>query len=366
MQIKAAIARAKGAELSLETIDIEEPRENEILVKVVATGVCHTDIVVRDGMLPTPLPVVLGHEGAGVVEKVGRAVSKVKPGDKVVMTFNSCGRCPSCQDHHVSYCHEFFPRNFFAARTDGTSALSAGGEPIHGNFFGQSSFATHAICHEVNVVQVPDAAPLELLGPLACGIQTGAGAVMNALKVSAGKSFAVFGTGSVGLSALMAAKIVGSTIVIAVDRNDERLEMARELGATHTINPAKVDATAEIIGITGYGVNFALDTTGISNVIRSAVMALAPMGACGILGASAMGSEINLDEVHFMSGGRRLMGIVEGESNPDTFIPMLAELHAQGRFPFDKLVKFYSFDEINRAIEDSESGRTIKPIVRMQ
>ncbi|AID34786.1 MULTISPECIES: NAD(P)-dependent alcohol dehydrogenase [Mesorhizobium] len=366
MQIKAAIARAEGADLVLETIDIEEPRDNEILVKVVATGVCHTDIVVRDGMLPTPLPVVLGHEGAGVVEKVGRAVSKVKAGDKVVMTFNSCGHCPSCQDHHVSYCHEFFPRNFFAARTDGTSALSAGGERIHGNFFGQSSFATHSICHEVNVVKVPETAPLELLGPLACGIQTGAGAVMNALKVSAGKSFAVFGSGSVGLSALMAAKVVGATTIIAVDMNDERLAMARELGATHVINPGKTDATAETMAITGHGLNFALDTTGISSVIRAAVMALAPMGTCGILGASAMGTEIKLDEVHFMSGGRRLMGIVEGESNPDTFIPMLAALHAQGRFPFDKLVKFYDFAEINQAIHDSESGKTIKPIVRMQ
>ncbi|KAB1083954.1 NAD(P)-dependent alcohol dehydrogenase [Neorhizobium galegae] len=365
MQIKAAIARAQGADLSLETIDIEEPRDNEILVKVVATGVCHTDIVVRDGMLPTPLPVVLGHEGAGIVEKVGSSVSKVKAGDKVVMTFNSCGHCPSCQDHHISYCHEFFPRNFFAARTDGSSALSAGDERIHGNFFGQSSFATHAICHEVNVVKVPDTAPLELLGPLACGIQTGAGAVMNALKISAGKSFAVFGSGSVGLSALMAAKVVGATTIIAVDMNDERLEMARELGATHTINPGKVDATPEIMTITGYGLNFALDTTGISSVIRGAVMALAPMGTCGILGASAMGTEINLDEVHFMSGGRRLIGIVEGESNPDTFIPMLAELYAQGRFPFDKLVKFYDFAEINQAIHDSESGKTIKPIVRM-
>jgi aryl-alcohol dehydrogenase len=366
MQITAAVARAQGAQLSLEIIDIEEPRDNEILVKVVATGVCHTDIVVRDGMMPTPLPVVLGHEGAGVVEKVGRAVSKVKAGDRVVMTFNSCGHCPTCKDHHASYCHEFFPRNFFAARTDGSSALSIGDERINGNFFGQSSFATHAICHEVNVVKVPETAPLELLGPLACGIQTGAGAVMNALKVSAGKSFAVFGSGSVGLSAIMAANVVGATTIIAVDMNDERLAVARELGATHVINPGKVDATTEILAITGYGLHFALDTTGISSVIRGAVMALAPMGTCGILGASAMGSEIHLDEVHFMSGGRRLMGIVEGESNPDTFIPVLVELYAQGRFPFDRLVTFYDFADINQAINDSESGRTVKAIVRMQ
>lgn len=365
MQIKAAVAREKGAPFSVETIDLEEPRADEILVKVVATGVCHTDLVVRDGHLPTPLPVVLGHEGAGVVERAGAAVTKVKPGDHVVMTFNSCGHCPSCQDHHVSYCHEFFPRNFFATRADGSTALSKAGERINSNFFGQSSFASHALCHEANVVRVPGNLPLELLGPLACGVQTGAGAVMNAMKVTPGKSFAVFGAGSVGLAALMAAKVVGATTIIAVDLNESRLAMAKELGATQTINPERTDPTDEIMTITGYGVDFALDTTGLPAVIRSAAQALAPMGTCGILGAAPMGWEITLDEVHFMSGGRRLMGIVEGESNPYVFIPMLAKLYAQGRFPFDKLVKYYDFDQINQAVHDSETGAAIKPIVRM-
>lgn len=180
-----------------------------------------------------------------------------------------------------------------------------------------------------------------------------------------GKSFAVFGAGSVGLAALMAARVVGATTIIAVDLNESRLAMAKALGATQTINPGRADPTEEIMTITGYGVDFALDTTGIPAVIRSAVMALGPMGTCGILGASPMGTEITLDEVHFMSGGRRLMGIVEGETNPDVFIPMLANLYAQGRFPFDKLVKFYDFDQINQAVHDSESGATIKPVVRM-
>lgn len=365
MQIKAAVAREKGAPFNIETIELEEPRADEILVKVVATGVCHTDLVVRDGHLPTPLPVVLGHEGAGIVEKVGAAITKVQPGDHVVMTFNSCGQCPSCQDHHVSYCHEFFPRNFFASRADGTSALSKAGERINSNFFGQSSFANYALCHQANVVKVPVNLPLELLGPLACGIQTGAGAVMNAMQVSAGKSFAVFGAGSVGLAAVMAARVVGATTIIAVDLNESRLAMARQLGATQTINPERANAAEEIIAMTGYGVDFALDTTGLPAVIRGATQALAPMGTCGILGAAPMGWEITLDEVHFMSGGRRLMGIVEGDSNPEMFIPMLAKLYAQGRFPFDKLVRFYSFDQINEAVRDSETGVAIKPIVRM-
>jgi aryl-alcohol dehydrogenase len=366
VEIKAAVARQQGQGLTLEQVNLEAPRENEILVRVVATGVCHTDLVVLAGHLPTPFPVVLGHEGAGVVEQVGSAISKVKPGDHVVMTYNSCGSCPSCEDHASSYCHEFFPRNFFATRPDGTSAISQNGDSIHGNFFGQSSFATHSLCHEANVVKVSADLPLELLGPLACGIQTGAGAVMNSLQVSVGSSFIVFGTGSVGLSAIMAARVVGASTIIAVDMNDERLEMAKQLGATHTINPKQSVVSEEVMKITGFGVNYSLDTTGLPTVIRDAVESLAPRGTCGILGAPAPETLIELDETHFMSGGRRMMGIVEGDSNPDTFIPMLADLYAKGMFPFDRLVKFYNLDQINEAIHDSETGSSIKPVIRMQ
>jgi aryl-alcohol dehydrogenase len=363
MQIKAAVARDKGCALSLETLELEAPRDTEILVRVVATGVCHTDMVVRDGLLPTPLPVVLGHEGAGVVERVGAAVTKVAPGDHVVMSFNSCGHCPSCEEHEPAYCHEFFPRNFFAAREDGSSALSRQGEHIHGNFFGQSSFATYALCHQRNVVKVSKDADLKLLGPLACGIQTGAGAVLNALKVKSGKRFVVFGAGSVGLSALMAAKAVGARVIAAVDTQDSRLEFARSIGATHTFNPLRDDVVKALIEVSGYGFDYALDTTGIAAVIRNAVLSLAPRGTCGILGASAMGTELSLDEVHFMSGGRRLIGIVEGSADPETFIPQLIQMHLAGQFPFERMVRFYPFEQINDAIHDSETGRTIKPIL---
>jgi len=365
MQNRAAVTRAPHAPMSLELLELDDPRAGEILVRVVATGVCHTDLVVRDGMLPTPQPVVLGHEGAGIVETVGEGVTKVAPGDHVVMTFNSCGVCPNCADGAETYCYEFFERNFLAARQDGSTAFRSGAESIHSNFFGQSSFATHALCHERNVVKVPTDVPLELLGPLACGIQTGAGAVMNALGIGSGASFAVFGAGSVGLSAIMAARVVGATTIIAVDIDAGRLAVARSLGATHVIDSSSCDATVEIMGITGGGLNFALDTTGLARVIRNAVEALAPRGTCGILGASGAGSEITLDEVHFMSGGRRLMGIVEGESQPDTFIPRLIDLYRARVFPFDRLVTFYDLDRIDDAFRDCEAGTTIKPIVRM-
>ena len=365
IQIRAAVARAPHASLSLEQLDLDEPRPGEILVRVVATGVCHTDLVVRDGMIPTPQPVVLGHEGAGIVKEVGAGVVKVAPGDHVVMTFDSCGDCPTCRRGAETYCYDLFALNFLAARSDGSTALRAGDESIHSNFFGQSSFATHALCHERNIVKVPTDVPLELLGPLACGIQTGAGAVMNALGVGPGDSLAVFGTGSVGLSAIMAAKVVGAATVVAVDIDAGRLVVAESLGATHAIDPSSVDATAEIMRITDGGLEFALDTTGLAPVIRNAVEALAPRGTCGIVGASALGTEITLDEVHFMSGGRRLMGIVEGESRPDTFIPALIDLYRAGDFPFDRMVTYYDLDSINDAFEDCENGSTIKPIIRM-
>jgi len=364
MQIKAAVAREAGKPLSIENINIDEPRANEILVKMVATGICHTDLSVMAGYLPTPLPAVLGHEGAGIVEKVGNGISKVKPGDPVVITFNACGGCPSCQQNDRAYCYEFFPRNFLANRTDGSSSLSANGDAINSNFFGQSSFATHAICHENNIVKVPSDVPLEMLGPLACGIQTGAGSVMNSMKVYEGSSFVVFGAGSVGLSAVMAAKVQKAAINIAVDIKEERLEMAKELGATHTINSSKEDVLEKIKEITGGGANFSLDTTGIPAVIRVATDCLGIKGICGVLGANPPGTEMTLNAFDFLSHGRRLMGLIEGDAVSDEFIPQLIDLYKQGKFPFDKLISYYEFDQINEAIQDTHSGKAIKPIVK--
>lgn len=365
MKITAAVAREHDRPLSLETLTLSSPADDEVVVEVLATGICHTDLVVKSGLLPTPLPVVLGHEGAGIVKEVGANVDKVVVGDHVVMTFDHCDACPSCHDNMPSYCHEFFPKNFFAQRSDGTTALSDDNGPVHSHFFGQSSFASFAICRQTNVIKVSKSADLKKLGPLACGIQTGAGAVMNALKVAKDKSFVVFGAGSVGLSSVMAAKINGAHPIIAVDKNPARLETAKSLGATHTI-VATDDTLETLMSITQYGVNYALDTTGIPAVIRIAVESLAPRGTCGILGASGPDAEICLNETHFMSGGRHLIGIVEGESQPDTFIPYLIELNEKGEFPFEQLISYYDYKDINQAINDIETGKAIKPILLWQ
>ena len=366
MKVRAAVARAPRAPMHLEDLTLETPRADEILVRLAATGVCHTDIAMRDQVFPVPQPIVLGHEGSGVVEQVGNLVTKVKVGDAVVMTFNSCGRCTNCRNAHASYCYDFFNRNFAGQREDGSTSLTSESGAIHSNFFGQSSFASHALCHERNIVRVTDDVPLDLLGPLACGIQTGAGAVMNALRVSVGQSIVVFGTGSVGLSAVMAARLVGATTIIAVDLKDDRLALAEILGATHTINAGRDSVTQALQRACPAGTHFALETTGSPVVIRQAIESLAPLGICGLLGATEVSTEMTINVAHLMTAGRTVRGIIEGDSEPNSFIPALITLFKQGRFPFDQLITFYPFEEINQAIEDSESGRVIKAVVRME
>ncbi len=363
--VRAAVVRQKGGPFVIEQLVLDEPRADEVLVRIIATGMCHTDMVVRDRMIPVPQPVVLGHEGAGVVEQVGANVVKVRPGDHVVLTFMSCGRCAMCEQGRPNNCLNFGAHNFSGGRADGSQSLHDERGPLHNHFFGQSSFSTFTLANERNVVKVTKEAPLELLGPLGCGIQTGAGAVMNALKVRHGQSFATFGAGAVGLSAVMAARAVGATTIIAVDVVPARLALAKELGATHAVNAAAADAVAAIKEITGGGVQFVLETTGLSPVVRQAVDALGVRGTCGIVGAAPIGAEIKIDITEFMQSAKTIYGIIEGDSVPDIFIPQLIDLYLQGRFPFDRLTKFYPLERINEAASDSERGLTVKPIIRI-
>jgi aryl-alcohol dehydrogenase len=364
LQALAAVSRTTGAPLSVETVSIGEPRADEVLVQVVATGICHTDVGMRDSPDRVPKPIVLGHEGAGIVIKVGAAVRKVQPGEHVVMSFNSCGHCSSCSHGDPAYCLHVGEVNFSGKRDDGSTALSANGTPIHSHFFGQSSFATLAICNERNIVRVPKEVPLELLGPLGCGFQTGAGAVINSLKVAPGSSIGVFGTGAVGLAAVMASTVAGAGKIIAIDVQRTRLDAALRMGATHVIDAGGSDVAGQIRAIAGAGLDYALDTTGNAAVIQSAVAGLAPHGVCGLI-SSGKGASISLNLLQMMLGGRAVRGIHQGDSVPDVFIPHLIDLYRQGRFPFDQLVSFYDLADINQALDDMESGKAIKPIVRM-
>lgn len=367
VEIQAAVIRQKGGPFHIETLRLEEPRPDEVLVKMVATGMCHTDLVARDKVYDVPHPIVLGHEGAGVVERVGKDVQSVQPGDHVVLSYQPCTRCEPCLRGMPFYCIYTYPLCFGGARLDGSTATrDAQGNEIHDHFFGQSSFGTFALANDRNVVKVPKEAPLELLGPLGCGIQTGAGAVINVLPVGAGSSFAVFGAGAVGLSAVMAARVSGATTIIAADVVPSRLELAKRLGATHTVNSKDQDPVEAIREITGGGADATLEATGIPAVLRQAIDAVGVTGTCGIVGAAPLGAEASFDVNDVMIPGKQIRGILQGESIPKLFIPKLVELHLQGRFPFDELVKFYGLDQINQAAEDSEKGVTVKPIIRLQ
>jgi aryl-alcohol dehydrogenase len=364
MKIRAAVIERRSGAFVLEDLELENPRPDELLVRLVATGICMTDLHIRDQGYPVPLPVVAGHEGAGVVERVGEDVRTIVPGDHVVLSYPYCGRCRNCLTADYSYCEHGFALSFGGARLDGTTALRRNDRPVHGHIFQQSSFATYALATERNTVKVPSDAPLELLGPLACGIQTGAGAVLNALRVGAEASIAIFGTGSVGLAAVMAAKIAGAAPIIAVDVNPDRLALAAELGATHTLDGRSEDVAARIAEITRRGADYVLEITALPKMLTLALEVLATKGTAALVGGAPAGTHAEID-MNTLLNGRTLRGIVQGDAVEQLFIPKLIELHHVGRLPFDRLVSFYDFDEINQAVADMQDGKVIKPILRI-
>ncbi|MBY9067187.1 NAD(P)-dependent alcohol dehydrogenase [Hyphomonas sp. WL0036] len=363
MKTDAAVAYAGKPGFSFETVEIEAPRPDEILVRVLGVGLCHTDLVFSSGAAPYPFPAVFGHEGSGVVEAVGAEVTKVSPGDSVLITFRSCGACDRCADGDAAYCRTMPLLNYTGARTDGTSALRNEAGPVASNFFGQSTFAGHAITYERNVVKVDPSLPVEIMGPLGCGIQTGAGAVIRSLAAKKGSAFLVTGGGSVGLSAVMGAKIQGCATIILVEPMESRRQLAMELGATHCIDPAAGDVAAAVRAIVPAGVDNALDTTGIPAVQAAALACLGSKATLGLVGVSAPGTLLPGDVNTVMTFGQSIKGIIEGDSDPDEFIPELIEHFKAGRLPFDKLVRKYRLSEINQAIAAQHHGECVKAVL---
>jgi aryl-alcohol dehydrogenase len=364
MQVTAAVMEERSGPFKLDTVELASPQPDEVLVKITATGICHTDLHARDGYFPMPYPGVYGHEGAGVVAEVGSAVDDLAVGDHVVISFPWCGECEHCQEGGLSYCRRGSELKSRGTRADGSRTMSRSGAPVYGSFFQQSSFATHALTPARDVIRVRRDAPLEVLGPLACGIQTGAGVVLNVMMPEPGKSFAVFGAGSVGLAGLMAAQIAGCEPIIAVDIRPNRLELAGALGATHTINNAGEDVTGTIRRITNGGVHFTLETSAVPAVFRQAVDCLLTRGTCVLVGSARRGTVVSV-EMSTLQAGRAARGVIQGDSQPDQFIPYLVDLFAAGRFPIDRLVTLYDFSDINRAAADAVAGTTIKPVRRM-
>jgi len=364
-QVTAAVLDGVGADFRLQEVTLDDPRPDEVVVRMVASGVCGTDVHVQHGGIPFPLPGVVGHEGAGIVERVGSAVTSVAPGDQVLLTFTSCGGCRNCLLGHPAYCEEFLGLNLLGGRrADGSTTLTRGSEELNAHFFAQSSFSTHVLADERGVTKVAADADLELLAPLGCGVQTGAGAVLNILKPEPGTTLVVFGAGAVGLSAAMAARLTAATSIVVVDPVASRRELALEVGATHVIDPGTEDVAETVAKLTGgRGADYAVDAAGVTAVIELAAAVLAPHGTVASIGAPPPGATAAFDVNHWLNG-RRFVGVTEGDSVPQVFLPALVDLVQQGRIPLHRLVEHYAFDQINDAAAAIRDGSVVKPVLR--
>ncbi|MDJ1135144.1 NAD(P)-dependent alcohol dehydrogenase [Streptomyces iconiensis] len=366
MKATVALWKEPGGPASLEPVEIGALAAREVLVRMSGGGICRTDLAAAAGIVPLPVPFVLGHEGAGVVEAVGAAVDTVEVGDEVILSFDSCGDCVQCAANHPAFCELFPALNYSGTRLDGSTTLTQDDLPVHGSWLGQSSFGTYAVAGVRNTVKVPTrpaGLPLEFLGPLGCGVLAGAGTVFNVLRPQPGQGIAVFGLGGVGLSAVMAATVAGCHPIIGIDPHPRRRPLAQEVGATHTIDPGGVDDIDRAIAhIAGAGVDFAVDTVGSGAVVRHALMSLRMPGVCATLGLQAMKNDITIDQGHLQMG-RTLTGGLEGDADPHTLIPHLIDLWRQGRFPFDQLITRFPFPRIEDALEAVRSGKAVKPVL---
>lgn len=358
-----AVLTEPGTPLVLRTVDFDTLTDDEVFVRIAGAAICHTDLTAIDGAVPLPMPSVLGHEGSGVVEAVGSAVTGLGVGDHVVLSFDSCGQCRSCLSGRPAYCRAFAALNYRGARRDGSTTMRIGTEAVHGNWLGQSSFGTHAIAGRRNAVKVPADLPLDILGPLGCGLLTGAGAVRLVLRPAAGESIGVFGLGAVGLSAIMAAAAAGCTPIVGVDPNPARLELAGKLGATHVFDSSEVDERSRVITrLSDGGLDYTVDAVGSGQVVRRALRALRSPGTCATLGLQGANNEITVDQEHLLRG-RTLTGVIEGDARPHEFIPELIRLWRDGGFPFDTFVRRFPFDQINEVIAAARAGTVVKPVL---
>jgi aryl-alcohol dehydrogenase len=363
-RILAAVARNGDGSFCIEPLELDAPRDDEVLVRVVGVGLCHTDLVGAAGELPVGLPAVFGHEGAGIVEVVGDTVSGLTPGDAVVMSFRSCGHCRRCSTYEPAYCLNAAALNYAGRRADGSPTLFDASGPIAASFFGQSSFASHCLAYADNLVRLPADMPVELAGPLGCSVQTGVGAILRSLDCRPGSSLLVLGGGAVGLSAVIGASYRSCLRICVIEPQPARRAMALELGATEAVDPA-ADPTLKSLRKAG-GFDYVLDTTGRPDVINAAVRLLDSRGSFGFLAIPSSGNSaapLPASLSQLMYRGLNFRGILEGDSEPAQFIPELCRLFAEGRLPFDRMIRRYPLDKINEAIADQAAGRCVKAVL---
>lgn len=359
---QAAVVRKKSAPFRFQEVILDDPQNDEMLVSIVASGICHTDMALREGLFAPHFPCVLGHEGAGIVEAVGKKVTKFLPGDKVLLSFNSCGRCRKCRSGHPAHCRNFYLLNFHWQRPDGTATLwDRRGKPLGGSLMGQSSLAYKSLVNQRSAIEFKGTLEeLKLYAPLGCGIQTGAGTVLHELKPTAGEILAIFGAGAVGLAALLAGRLVGARVV-CIDVIASRLKIAEKLGAELTLNANHGDIATMVKTHLGLA-DTIVETSGKSSALAIAQALLAPKGRISLLAINAdlPGEEVKLPP---FKRAQKVIESIAGDSHPQAFLPYLIECHKQGLFPFEHMLKYYPAKDINKAVKAAASGRAIKPVL---
>lgn len=358
--ITAAVLREPHGKFALEAVTLDDLHEGELLVRLEACGICHTDEKFRELV---PLPAVLGHEGLGIVEETGPGVKNIKPGDRVILSYPWCGVCPDCLGDEPYKCENIPMLKFGGARIDKSRTIFIHGEPVTGAFFQQSSFASHAITLARSVIPAPLDLPAEMLAAIPCSIQTGAGAVINSFGMKKGESLMVFGAGAVGLSAVMAAKMLGADPIICVDKIPTRLHLATELGADYVLNADADDIPRRVREISPRGIQYAFETSTTVKALEDALECIGQGGRIGLVSYPDGGRKFPFTTKNLFLRVGSLQGIIQGHSVPQRFIPKLIEWQRQGIFPYHKLITTYAFSDINKAFRDAVEGEVVKPVL---
>ncbi len=366
--MKAAVLYEAGKPLVIENVELDDPKANEIMIKLEAVGVCHTDLSFMKGDMPCPMPVVVGHEGCGIVEKVGPGVTSVQPGDKVItMVSFSCGKCKFCAQGMPTRCVENINIMMTAELPFFAGRRIRKGDKYIAQLFGLGSFAEHCVVHERSAVKIRKDAPSDVVCLMGCGITTGIGSAVNTAKVKVGDSVVVYGVGGVGLAAIMGAKMAGASNLIAVARSQNKLDMAKELGADYVINPNEVaDPVAKVMELSGgAGCDVAIEAAGVSSVMMQAFRSIHNGGICVIAGMAPMIDTLTFMPFEFLLG-KTVKGTVQGDIIGSVDVPKYVDMYMNGKLPIDKLIsKTFSLDQINEAFAALENKQVLRSVIKL-
>ncbi|QNU25940.1 Zn-dependent alcohol dehydrogenase [Geobacillus zalihae] len=365
---KAAVLHRYGEPLFIEEVEVAAPKRGEVKVKLKAAGLCHSDWHVIDGTLPLPLPIVLGHEGAGIVEEVGEGVTSVKQGDHVVLNWvPSCGRCCYCQMGRPDLCEEAARLTATGTMPDGTTRFSWQGKPVY-QFLTTGAFSEYTVVPEQAVIPIRRDVPFEVAALIGCSVITGVGAAIHTAKVSPGSTVAVIGAGGVGFNIIQGAALAGAKQIIAIDVVDEKLAMTKTFGATHTVNAREDDAVSAVLDLTdGIGVDYAFEAIGRPETMADAYNMTRKAGTTVIVGIAAPHETVEINAFSLPSQSKTLTGSWLGQGNPPVDYPKLLDLYAAGKLKLEPLISaVYSLDQINDGFAALKSGQNIRGIIRFE